>query len=193
MFGRVGGFLRSLTPKARRERKELNEFYNRLHRELLIITTTFHALLDHLSNKMLMKGFSEQEIAKNKGEAVRLVDSLLNVTRGQRTEMEELRHIEEEEISELEREKRMNSMKQDISQILQILNAEKHEKQLYNEIVSLLNTKADLLAQLHEQVSHASPQNIEQIKDTRRKFEERVNQLAQKIKEIKDYEERLAA
>lgn len=193
MFGRVRKFLISLTPKARRERKEINELYLRLQRELLIITTTFHALLDHLATKILVKGFSEEEIAKNKGEAVKLVDSLLDVTRGQRSEIEGLKNLQEEEITELEREEKMSSMRQEISAIIETLNAEEHEKKLYNDIVGLLNTKADLLAQLHDLVSRASPQNIGKIKDIRRQFEQRVNELSAKIKEIKDYEERLAA
>jgi hypothetical protein len=163
-----------------REYREMQDFYEQFKRQLSVITRTFHDLLDHLITYYVAK--DTQKTTDYKIKALNLISRLIELTKGERFKIAKKEKSEGEEIALLRKM---------LPKTLERLHAEQQEDEIYHNMVRLANEKAKLLAKLYDLINTLSPGNLEEIKKTRNQFEQYCNQLAEQIRRIVEYEERM--
>jgi len=186
----VSKFYNRLRGKSKKEYEDLNAFYNIYQRQLLIITTTAHNLFEHISANFLMKGFSKEQVTKNLMEFERLTNSFVELSKGERFQINELGKSEEEEVAELET--MMKALSQSapaaanalMARANEILNLENEEKQLYRNAATAVTEKANAAARLHELLS-------DEIRQRWKQFEQATNELATQLKNLVAIEKKI--
>ena len=189
-------FYNRLRGKSRKEYGDLNAFNSRYQRQLLIITTTAHNLFKHISYNLLMKGVSREQVAKYLQEFERLTDSFVELSKGERFQINELGKLEEGEVVELEN--MMNALSQSapaaanalMARANEILTLEKEEKQLYRNAATAVTDKAHAAARLHDLLSNPE-QNANEIKQRWEQFERATNELATQLKNLLAMEKKI--
>ena len=192
----VSKFYNRLRGKSKKEYEDLNAFYNIYQRQLLIITTTAHNLFEHISANFLMKGFSKEQVTKNLMEFERLTNSFVELSKGERFQINELGKSEEEEVAELET--MMKALSQSapaaanalMARANEILNLENEEKQLYRNAATAVTEKANAAARLHELLSNPE-KNSDEIRQRWKQFEQATNELATQLKNLVAIEKKI--
>ena len=162
------------------EYRTMEKLFNQYKIELGYITRNFYKLLDDF---MIYFGNRDtQKTAEYKHNIDRWIERLLQLTRGETTRVAKLEEAEEEEIKLLQKQ---------LPRMMDRLRAEKDEEGVYRNVINLLVEKANHLDRLRGLVDTVSERNLNEIRETRHRFEVCLNELATQMKNIMSYEERM--
>jgi len=163
----------------------MRRFLDRYYRKSFMVKPgstfdkSFGSLIAYWGNQSFSK-----EAVRHKEDILRMIDGLIDVARGEFSDIDRIRKLQEREMRILEKLPRFRER----------LKEERNEAVIYKNLWRLLQDMPKLLEELKKLVSDISERDLDltRIQDTRRRFEEMLGQEGTLVDNIVHFEERMS-